>query len=138
MFMFNKKLCLAIALIGLPLASQAKSLACPFTDKFIINSKPQAKILSANTQGNLRYANPSNDFFTLSCGNEANGQSGNLFVEIGIDSSNKCDLVIHDGPYEMNPTVTSINCTGPKKFTYTGIEHPFGSYEYTLRFSTFN
>lgn len=120
--------------INFPSISQAKTLICPFTDKFTVASPATTKILNAKTEGNLRYIQQSDTYFTLSCGDDHIGSSGDLFINIGYDNENHCKLKIHDGPYEMNPSVTEVSCIGTKKYTYIGMDHPYGTYDYTLKF----
>lgn len=61
-------------------------------------------------------------------------KSGVAIVTIGSNVENTCTLAILDGPYEMNPTVASVNCLGATH--YTGIAHEHGTYQYTLNFSS--
>jgi hypothetical protein len=120
-------------LSSISFTSHAKSLKCPFTDNFTINGPAYTQILSVNVQGNLRYTQLSNNFFTLSCGTSNKGDSGEILIDIGMNNNNKCVLAIHDGPYDMNPTVTSINCNG-SMLAFAGVEHQWGTYDYTLKF----
>lgn len=121
-----------MTLLALPLAAQAQTLTCPFTDYFAISSPNNAQIVGQPiATGNLSYAALSNAFFSLSCGNNSSSESGNLAISIGKDENNKCDLTIHDGPYEWNPSVTDIYCIGTAQ--YMGMDHKTGSYNYTLK-----
>lgn len=126
--------CASIALLSLPVMANAKTLSCPFTDYFALSVPSTAKIINTpSIKGNLTYTQESDTFFTLSCGDDRVSDAGDLSIEIGLDDNNKCSLAVHDGPYVMNPTVTFVNCKGNIK--YDGIDHIFGSYNYTLKFS---
>lgn len=122
----------AMLLIAAPIVVHAKTLTCPFTDTFNISAPNQVKIMAVQTEGNLKYAQQSGTQFTLSCGDDKVGEPGTIFIDIGFDATNKCNLAIHDGPYEMNPTVTRVNCSS-NKVSYIGIDHRFGSYQYTIK-----
>jgi len=126
--------CVSITLLSLPAAVNAKSLSCPFTDYFAVSVPSIATIINTPaTKGNIHYTQESNTFFTLSCGDDRVSDTGDLSIDIGFDDNNKCSLVLHDGPYVMNPSVTYVSCKGTIK--YDGIDHIFGSYNYTLKFS---
>lgn len=106
--------------------------ACPFADYFALNIPDNAKILNTpSIKGSLTYTKLSDVFFQLSCG-DSNFSSGDLTIDLGFDNDNKCNLVIHDGPYVISPTVTLVKCDG--NFKYDGMEHVYGTYNYTLKF----
>ena len=116
-----------------PLA-HAKSFSCPFSDYFALSVPGSAKIIGTpSVKGNLRITQQSDIFFMLSCGDDRDSGAGDLSIDIGYDDANKCSLGIHDGPYVMNPSITYVNCQG--KMKYDGIDHVYGSYNYTLKFS---
>ena len=124
---------LTSTLLVASLAYAAPSIAgCPFTDTFNI-SGPSGIAIEGTPQasGNVKYSNISPNEFELMCGNNQNGNSGTLAITIGSSDNNKCDLQFQDGPYMMNPIVSSSSCAG---LQYAGMEHEFWSYQYTLRF----
>lgn len=122
-----------IALLSsLPVISHAKTLTCPFSDRFTVSAPAQTKVLSATTQGNIHYTQKSDIYFALSCADDSSRSSGDLLIKIGTDSNNQCSLTIHDGPFEMNPSVTNVWCNG--KMDYFGVDHQRGTYDYTLKF----
>lgn len=105
---------------------------CPFTDRFQLEGPNEIKLLSGKAAGNIQYENQDDYHFTLSCKNNDLNTSGYLYIDIGYHDSNKCSLVIHDGPYVLNPSVVSIQCGS--KMSYAGLYHHVGSYEYILKF----
>ena len=111
-------------------------LICPFTDHFIISAPMPVTVLHAATEGNLDFNLINPGYFRLSCADNRSGNPGDLKIEIGMSDDIKCSLTIHDGPREMNPSVTQINCGGPGgRMSYAGMDHPKGSYDYTLKFT---
>lgn len=132
MFKLKHSLIAITITFSMPLLSEAKTLSCPFTDSFSLNGPVGTYILNASSEGNLKITKPSSTYFSLSCGDDQKSNSGDVFVDIGISDNNKCSLTIHDGPYEMNPTVSTVYCNG--KLKYAGMDHVYGSYTYTLKF----
>lgn len=124
---------LALSFLSLPLAATAKTYYCPFTDKFAINIPKSGKILDALVQGNVSYTYLSDTFFTLGCANDRNVGSGDVTMNVGFDDTHKCTIILHDGPYVINPSVTVLKCDGEVNFN--GIEGLLGSHNYTLYFS---
>ncbi len=135
MMKFKKILiCASISLLTLPAFAKTNRLSCPFTDYFAVSAPGLSKIINIPViQGNIKFTQQSDIFFTLSCGDDRSSDAGDLSIDVGYDDQNKCSLGIHDGPYAMNPSVTYVNCKGNIK--YDGIDHVFGSYNYTLKFS---
>lgn len=135
----QKKFALAVmtacaTLTALPVANARN--VCPFVDHFMIEAPLPLRVLSAKTAGNLAYTQVNENYFRLSCLNIPSKVGGVAYLEIGMSDDLKCMLSIEDGPYNMNPSVTSIHCGGPAgRIYYIGMEHPFGSYNYTLKFT---
>jgi hypothetical protein len=122
------------ALMMMP-AANAKTV-CPFTDHFFIQAPLPLTILKQETEGNLAFTQMTPTYFRLSCSDIRDVRGGLAFVTIGMDQNIQCKLTIKDGPYEMNPTVTEVYCGGPgSKISYIGMDHPFASHDYTLKFS---
>jgi len=61
------------------------------------------------------------------------GYDGSVVAKIGTDANHFAELTIVDGQLMWNPEVTNIKSAGG--FNYTGIDHPIGTFEYTLRFA---
>lgn len=112
--------------------AHANPLICPFNDKFDIRAPEQAVIKGFSTTGNLHAVKLSLTSFQLNCAHDRNIDPGNLYLQVGAQKENYCDLVIHNGPFEMNPRVTMVFC--PSKLRYAGMEHVRGTYHYTLKF----
>lgn len=125
------------ACAGLTLMSSANAMICPFIDHFFIEAPVPLRIMNATTEGNLAFTPMSENYFRLSCQDFRSTSSGTLHVVIGMDNVNKCELSIKDGPYEMNPNVTGVFCGGAfGRLYYVGMDHPFGTHDYTLKFTT--
>lgn len=129
----NKTLAIiATSILSLPISASA--LYCPFTDYFALSIAPGGRIIgNVKVDGNLKYQQDSNTFFMLSCANDKKVTSGDVTMKIGFDDTNSCTIVLHDGPYVVNPSVTMVACGGGVNFN--GIDHFTGSHNYTLRFS---
>lgn len=122
----------SVILLSMSCASHAKSLVCPFNDYFTLSMPGNGTIIGTPTvTGNLKYTQQGSNFFILSCGNNDDRGSGDLSISVGYNDENLCKLSIHDGPYVMNPSVDA-NCQGYIK--YDGMDHVYGSYNYTLKF----
>lgn len=119
-------------LLCFSMLSQAKVLMCPYNDKFTISGPAQTKILNAIPQGNVYYSQKSDTLFTLDCA-DSSGLDGELQIKIGTDLDNQCTLIVRDGPWEMNASVTNFYCNG--KMQYLGMDHQTWSRDYTLQFS---
>lgn len=133
-----KKLTLSLfaAVISGCFTVNAVANVCPFTDHFVINSTIPVYVISATTTGNLAYDQISANYFRLSCADARQTSGGDLFIEIGVNNNVKCSLTLHDGPFVMNPSIADIYCGGADgKLHFMGMEHPFGSYNYTLNFA---
>lgn len=118
------------------LTMNAAANVCPFTDHFVIESTVPIYVINASTKGNLSYEQITANYFRLSCGSTSSTAGGDLYLEVGLNNSQKCSLVIHDGPYVMNPAITDIYCGGANgTLHFMGLDHPFGSYNYTLKFA---
>lgn len=128
----NSLIGIIVTLASIPIMSNAKALSCPFNDSFSLNGPFNTYILSTSVQGNLKITQPDSTYFSLSCANDHESGSGDVFIDVGISDRNKCSLTIHDGPYEMNPSVSSVYCNS--KIKYAGMDHVYGSYSYTLKF----
>lgn len=117
-------------------ANSANAMVCPFTDHFSIQAPLPLRIMTAKTGGNIKYDQLNTNNFTLSCADNKNAQGGDVIMTIGMQDDLKCNLTLHDGPYEMNPTITYVDCSpsGGRLF-YVGMEHRFGSYDYTIKFT---
>lgn len=111
----------------------AQPLVCPFTDYFTISAPAGYTISSLSSDGNLLVNKQDPWHFSASCLDLTSPQSGNAFVTISTDQFDLCTLHIVDGPYEMNPTVTFVNCVGGLK--YMGMDHVWGTYTYKLKFT---
>jgi len=136
----KKQLFTVISILGLisfMSVATAKPMVCPFTDIFQNHAPPGSKILGTtitNTgyikavqEGGINF-----DIVSTNC-NVAPGD-GTVTLVIGADTSNACKVTIHDGPYEADPSVTSVSCKGD--YQYTGMSHQTLSYLYSLNFST--
>src|SRR5262245_57617068 len=114
--MFIKKMttCLSISMLIFSFSASAKTMICPFQDYFLIYAPANTQILFAHPDntGKLKYTQPSPTFFFLSCGDDNLRESGDVIVGVGKDESEVCSLTIHDGPYEMNPSIKNVSCYG--------------------------
>ena len=110
----------------------AKPLICPFTDHFSISASPAITILGLEYDGNVSGMISDATHFDLYCKDNSSTKNGNAYLIVGTEK-NQCKLTILDGPFEMNPTVSNIHCTGNLK--YAGIDHELGTYRYKLKFS---
>jgi hypothetical protein len=110
----------------------AKAQVCPFVDHFTIsnNSNNNTMIQSLRASGNLKVNQQNNTVFTAQCGNDADADSGQVFLTVN-STSGACHLTILDGPYKMNPSITSSYCDG--KMQFSGVAHR-SMYDYTLNF----
>ena len=126
----------ASACAALILMTSANATAvCPFTDNFFIAAPLPLHVISATTEGNLEFTQMGVNYFKLSCQDFRVTTGGNLYIQIGMNDNSKCSLKIQDGPYEMNPSVTEVNCGGTAStIFYIGMDHAFGSHDYTLKF----
>ncbi len=113
-------------------AAVAQPLICPFTDHFTIQGPAPTLIKDLSTDGNINATIINEAYFTTSCKSNTSTSSGHAYVTVAHNDGS-CLLTILDGPYESNPTVTSIVCTG--NFRYVGMDHTKGSYNYTLKFA---
>lgn len=87
-------------------------------------------IQSLRASGNLKVNQQNNTVFTAQCGNDADADSGQVFLTVN-STSGACHLTILDGPYKMNPSITSSYCDG--KMQFSGVAHR-SMYDYTLNF----
>jgi len=117
------------------LPSYAKTI-CPFTDNFQISAPLPLSVLDYETEGNLNLTMVNSSFFQLSCHDVRSRNDGNVYIQIGLNDDVKCSLTINDGPYTLNPSVSYVYCGGPGgRIYYIGMDHPLGSYNYTLKFT---
>lgn len=128
----KKMLLTGLALAMTAFNANAKTQICPFTDFFAISAPPGYTISSIISDGNIISTSQGPRNFTISCKDYASTRSGKVYLTVGIDQDNLCTIHITDGPYEMNPYVNFVNCTGDLQ--YSGIEHERG-YSYTLKFT---
>jgi len=123
--------CLNLFILSAHAAQTSQKLGdCPFTDNFYIAG---AKIQQLTSDGNLKVQQQSSSYFTASCANNESANSGNAYLTVNKNSSGSCKLTIKDGPFEMNPAVTSANCQGGLQFG--GMDHAYGTYDYNLKFN---
>jgi hypothetical protein len=109
---------------------------CPFTDHFFIQAPVALHVISAATEGNLSYTQMDTNYFKLSCQDNRTTSGGVLNIQIGLNDKSKCTLTIEDGPFHMNPSVAAVSCGGTaSNIFYVGMDHTFGSREYTLKFT---
>lgn len=110
----------------------AQPQICPFMDRFTISAPTAVAITGLEFEGNLSGIIADATHFELFCKDNSSTKNGHAYLSVGTDA-NHCKLTIADGPFEMNPSVTSINCTG--NLNYVGIDHELGTYRYKLKFS---
>lgn len=120
-------------------ASQSKLGSCPFTDNFNIKDQTHPKvgdviIQSLSSTDNLSVSLTSYTTFNTGCANNSSSASGTAYLSLSNSTGGTCALTISDGPYDMNPSVTSANCLGSLK--YAGMDHVYSSYNYTLKFTS--
>lgn len=124
---------LAATLLTMPIMANANSWICPFTDYFALNIAPSGKIMGEpKVVGNLSYTQQSDTFFSLSCADGGIVSPGDVTMDIGFNDKNRCTIVLHDGPYVVNPSVTTVSCLG--EIYFNGMDHLIGSHNYTLNF----
>ncbi|MDA8561723.1 hypothetical protein N9L02_01250 [Gammaproteobacteria bacterium] len=114
------------------LNSFAQELICPFTDSFFIDAPPQYTISSLTTDGNIISDTKTLLNFQLKCKSFTSTESGEAFLIISKNSTDLCTLHIIDGPYEMTPIISFIECVGNLK--YASFKHSWGTYEYIIKF----
>lgn len=133
-----KKILAAVsACAALMLMTNASAkMICPFVDHFFIDSPVPLHVISAATDGNLSYTQMDTNYFRLSCLDNRTTSGGNLTIQVGLNDKSRCMLTIQDGPYQMNPSVTSVTCNPNGTIFYRGMDHVFGSHEYTLKFTS--
>jgi len=128
-----KKFFFITLLSSIALNTYANNLICPFTDYFVISAPDGYTITSISSADNVEVEQKDSFNFMTHCKNATSTKSGKVYVTIASSHCDLCTLHITDGPYEMNPTVTFSTCVGRLKFS--GTDHVWGSYTYTLRFS---
>ena len=124
---------LSVACVSAEAATNKQDLRiCPFQDNFSIFYGTY--ITGISVQGYLAVNQQSPTQFSTSCPNNAstsdNAGTVTLNVTNGIGS---CQLQIEDGPWMMNPIVTSSSCSNG--IQYSGMDHSWGTYSYTLNFA---
>lgn len=135
------KLKLALAVLSastmLAIAPSAEAnMVCPFTDHFFIKAPLPLHVMSVAIDGNLNFTSMSEDYFRLSCKDVRVLTGGVVTMDIGMLPEIKCTLKIQDGPYQMNPAVTDVQCGGPNaRIYFIGMDHPYGSRDYFLKFT---
>lgn len=99
-----------------------------FKDYFEVTG---ASVQNIATVGNLKIVNKSQNSFIVAANDVHSYDYGfvNLVVSQGAGI---CELKIQDGPLDMNPSVISAQCN--KGLDFSGVDHPYGSYRYTLKF----
>lgn len=132
------KLALAVvsAVTILSAAPAQANMVCPFTDHFFIKAPLPLHVMSTAIDGNLNFTSMSDDYFRLSCKDVRVFSGGVATLDIGMQPGIQCTLKIQDGPYQMNPTVTDAYCGGANaRIFFIGMEHPYGSRDYFLKFT---
>ncbi len=106
--------------------------SCPFTDTFSITD---TTISSLSNDGNIATNKLNQTQFTTGCKNNTSPgwSDGSAYLSVIDGHGGLCKVVIDDGPYEMNPSIASTNCSGGLQ--YTGMDHSYGTYSYTLKFA---
>ena len=123
--------CLSLAALSAQAAqSTGKSGSCPFTDNFHISGATLQQLAS---DGNLAVQQKSPTNFTDTCANNQSANAGNIYLTVNNTAGGSCKLTILDGPYEMNPSITSSACQGGLQFG--GMDHAYGTYDYNLKFN---
>jgi hypothetical protein len=110
----------------------ARPLMCPFTDFFSIQGSADTVIKNLLTDGNLSGDISNDTHFTTFCKSYTSTGSGHAYLTVNRGAS-VCDLTILDGPFESNPSIVEVKCLG--SLQYIGMDHPKGSYNYTIKFS---
>ena len=135
----HKKLAFVCASALVTLTTSASALTvCPFRDHFNISAPLPLEVLQVSTTGNVGIEQITPTKFDLGCQDNQATTAGDVNLVIGMKGNEdlSCDVSIHDGPYVMNPTVNYVSCgrSGNRLF-FLGMEHRFGSYDYTLKFT---
>lgn len=127
---------LAAMLLNLPVASQARSLLCPFTDHIKIKAPKAASIVYLHSGSNLHVEQQDSISFNVGCAAPDVKLSDYVYLDVGYDDDNKCILKIKDGPFERDPTIVNWYCQGTKVLRLMGIDHDrIFSYDYTITFT---
>lgn len=109
-----------------------KAQSCGFQDNMNIVAAPSGtKIMSMSATGGLAVSKTNDGAFTI----RDNGQctDGTATITIGSDTDDYTVLTIQEGPWQWNPEVVSHHDHG--KFSYIGMDHDTGSFDYELKFS---
>lgn len=123
----------SITLLALVSGVNAQPLVCPFTDTFKISSATRLTMTSLASDGNVVVISLDPLVFQATCKSFTSTSNGNVYFTLKKDDANLCTLHLIDGPFEMNPTITFINCIGQMQFV--GMDHAWGTYSYTLKFA---
>ena len=133
-----KKLSIALlaVLTAVSAAAATKShpqqpLTCPFTDYFFVVGSPA--IVSVTGSSNLAVTPISPTEFTTGCANNNVGNGGEAYLTVS-GKSGTCSLQISDGPFQQNPNVDYVSCTGGT-LQFSGMGHTTGTYSYYLQFA---
>lgn len=130
----KKSILIGLLFSSLVTSTYAKTMVCPFTDYFAITAPAGYAISSLVSDGNVVTENQGPRNFIISCKDKSSKSKGKAYLTLSKDKYNLCTLHIVDGPFEMNPTVSFINCAGDLQ--YAGIDHVWGTYTYTLKFTS--
>lgn len=124
----------AILLVSInTFASTGKLGGCNFVDHMHISAPAGTKVLSLTDNNGGAATRKVNDA-EIDIVDNCNLRNDPIMVTatIGTDDQHNAKVVIEDGQLIMNPSIVSSNSTGG--YFYSGMDHPFGSYDYTLKF----
>ena len=127
----KKILASAVCFSLLSIGAQASPLmGCEYTENMFIQGPVGSHVLAIESS-TISGIKISDTYFKIigTCGNS----DGLVNVKIGMDESNYVTLTIKDGQYMWNPEVINVSPVGG--YNYAGMDHPIGTYEYTLKFT---
>ena len=112
----------------------AKANICHYSDFFHLGEDTPAGVhlLDLSTDDNIIARKISDTSFYLDDAPSCPRAGGSAIIQYGFDNNHACTLVIHDGAFERNPTVSAVECKGLSysDLTYDGVL----TYKYTLHF----
>ena len=118
------------SILGMALAQAAPVRGCAYSDNMFVQGPIGSHILGleASTISAIKI---SDTYFKIigTCGNS----DGLVNVKVGIDDAHYVTLTIKDGQYMWNPEVINVSSVG--NYNYAGMDHPLGTYDYTLKFA---
>jgi hypothetical protein len=110
---------------------------CNFTDHFTANLPEGAQITRLWADGGVAVTQNAYNQFDIADNGSCQAGSVHLTVKLADgDSYGVSSLEIDDGPLAMNPTIPNITNSGDLQFS--GMQHPFGTYQYNLMFQVNN